>query len=344
MESTKGADIVIVADTGSNDDTIEILRKHGAIVSQININPWRFDKARNASLNLIPTDIDVCICLDLDEILCPNWREGIEKYWKDNTTRLRYEYTWSWLSDGKPDVVYYADKIHARHGYEWRHPVHECLYYIGTGKENIEFGGLKVEHHPDNSKSRGSYLQLLELSVKEDPDNDRNSYYLGREYYFYKQYDKAINELERHLKLPSARWLPERSASMKFIASSYSKKNNQDQSIIWLMRACAEASKERESWVELAQAYLNQKNYLGGYYAAIQALNIKERPRSYITKGVAWGAWPHDVAGTCAFYIGLQQKSLEHYEDALKLDSNNQRIVANLELVRERLNGKLPSK
>ena len=40
---------------------------------------------------------------------------------------------------------------------------------------------ITVNHYPDNSKSRSSYLPLLELSVKENPNNDRNMHYLGRE-------------------------------------------------------------------------------------------------------------------------------------------------------------------
>ena len=34
--------------------------------------------------------------------------------------------------------------------------------------------GVQLDHHPDPEKSRGQYLNLLELSVEEDPDDDRN--------------------------------------------------------------------------------------------------------------------------------------------------------------------------
>jgi glycosyltransferase involved in cell wall biosynthesis len=39
------ADHVLIADTGSTDDTVDIARRCGAIVSQICITPWRFDSA-----------------------------------------------------------------------------------------------------------------------------------------------------------------------------------------------------------------------------------------------------------------------------------------------------------
>ena len=72
------ADRVYILDTGSTDGTPERLRALGATVYEQTIAPWRFDDARNASLALLPEDADVCICLDLDEVLCPGWREALE--------------------------------------------------------------------------------------------------------------------------------------------------------------------------------------------------------------------------------------------------------------------------
>ena len=77
MRSCAGADGVYVLDTGSTDGTPERLRALGAIVRERTIEPWRFDVARNASLDMLPLDADICICLDLDEVLCPGWREAL---------------------------------------------------------------------------------------------------------------------------------------------------------------------------------------------------------------------------------------------------------------------------
>jgi Glycosyltransferases involved in cell wall biogenesis len=121
-ESCKEADYRIILDTGSDDRTVELAEKAGVIVGTKIIDPWRFDYARNAALEVVPEDADYCIALDMDEILIPGWREEMEKA---TATRPRYEYTWSWNPDGSPGLVYSGDKIHARHGYFWKHPVHE---------------------------------------------------------------------------------------------------------------------------------------------------------------------------------------------------------------------------
>lgn len=47
------ADGIYVLDTGSEDGTAEKLRSLGAIVEKAEIKPFRFDKARNRSLELV---------------------------------------------------------------------------------------------------------------------------------------------------------------------------------------------------------------------------------------------------------------------------------------------------
>ena len=77
-KSAQDADYILVADTGSSDGTSTLARECGAIVHDIFISPWRFDLARNSALALIPRSVDICISLDLDEVLEPGWKEKIE--------------------------------------------------------------------------------------------------------------------------------------------------------------------------------------------------------------------------------------------------------------------------
>lgn len=186
------------------------------------ITPWRFDVARNKSLNLLPDDVDICVCTDLDEVFNKGWRKELEKNWTKDTTRLSYIYNWSLDSDNKPIVTFYLNKIHTRNDYKWTHPVHEVLTYIGKNIERETTADeVTLNHYPDKNKSRSSYLPLLELSVKEDPEDDRNMHYLGREYMYYGRWNDCIDTLIKHLHLKSAVWKDERSASMRFITRSY---------------------------------------------------------------------------------------------------------------------------
>lgn len=353
MESTEGADGVFLTDTGSTDGTPEKFRELGATVFEHKVNwsdwpkkettkkwrkklknPWRFDIGRNKSLFVIPEDYDVCICLDLDEVLHKGWRKHIERQWKEETTRLRYRYIWNHKDDGSPDVEYWADKIHMRKDYRWHHPVHEVLQYVGKKKEVQTWCDLIIEHFADQSKSRSTYFPLLELAVEEDPEDDRNAHYLGREYHSHGMWAKAKKELTRHLQLPRACWQAERAASMRYLAKCCLHLKEEKEYIAWLRRACAEAPGEREPWLELAQAEFDRKDYLGGYYAAKQALKITSRPATYITSGFAWSERPYDLAGTCACYIGMLQDARDLTRQAYNMVPTNQRIIANLKFMK----------
>lgn len=232
-ESMKEADQIYVLDTGSTDDTVEKLLSHGINVKTEIISPWRFDIARNKSLDLVPMDVDVCVCTDLDEVLESGWRNKIENCW-DNANRLRYKYNWSIDDSGKPIVTFLYEKIHDRIHYKWIYPVHEVLSCSLEDEKVITNEEIILNHYPDKTKSRSSYLPLLELSVKENPTNDRNTHYLGREYMYYKEWEKAIDTLNKHLSLSTSTWREERSASMRFISRCYINLNRREEAKMWL--------------------------------------------------------------------------------------------------------------
>ena len=55
---------------------------------------------------------------------------------------------------------------------------------------------LLAVHMPDPTKSRGQYMDLLELSVKEDPRCPRNAFYYARELSFNERWEQAIEAIE----------------------------------------------------------------------------------------------------------------------------------------------------
>ncbi len=321
-ESAKEADYLLIADTGSTDNTVALAESLGINVIKISISPWRFDDARNASLSALPKDIDMCISLDMDEVLVSGWRKKLEGI-KPDTTRPRYKYTWSWTDEGDPGLQYGGDKIHARHGYRWKHPVHEVLVTDRT-EEVQEWIGLEIEHYPDNKKPRSQYLPLLELSVKEDPQDDRNAFYYARELFFYGRSSEATKEFERYLSLPTARWGAERAAAYRYLA-----KCNPSQENKYLTSAVIEAPGRRESLVELSMHYYKQKDWTWCYDAAIAALEVTDKPLDYLCEDFAWGSLPHDLAAISAYNLGKIDKAIHQTELAI-LISNEPRLVWNL--------------
>ena len=72
MASCADADGVYVLDTGSTDGTPDALRGLGAEVAVAELIPWRFDRARNFALSLVPAEAI--------SILAPAWGRRITSW------------------------------------------------------------------------------------------------------------------------------------------------------------------------------------------------------------------------------------------------------------------------
>ena len=341
MDSMQEADEVVVLDTGSTDDTVGKLRARGAKVEVREFKPWRFDTSRNASMELCSPEADLLVCTDLDEVLNKGWRDALEKAWlkakaegRDPTTAT-YWYTWNFTPDGRPDRRFLYEKVHKPGVCKWTHPVHEILSYDGR-KETVFVEGMELEHHPDNTKSRASYLPLLEMSVEEDPEDDRNMHYLGREYMFKGMWQKAVDTLQRHLSLPRAKWRAERAASMRFMGRCYAAMGKDLTAELWYRRACDEEPDAREPAVEFAQFLYDRKAPWTQLRAACErALRVTERAGSYLTEAEAWGSKPHDLLSVALWNLGDFKGALKAAEKALELEPGNERIQKNVENIRK---------
>lgn len=331
MDSMGEADSIVVTDTGSTDGTVAKLQARGAVVHQGQIQPWRFDKARNLSLSHVPEDANICVCTDLDERFEPGWRSALEQAWQPGIHTVNYLYNWSLKPDGSPDTQFVYFKIHTRWEYVWQYPIHECLRYTGRELERKVFAeGIVLNHYPDDSKPRSSYLPLLEMAVQEVPEDDRMSYYLGREYLYAGRWQECMDALRRYLDLPSARWPEERCAAMRWIAKSSLQLKRQRDAYAWYYRAIAELPTMRDPYVEFAQAAYTLGDWSACLCMAETALSIKEKSKTYVNMGYAWDFTPHDLAAISSYHLGLYQRAIQHGQQALTHLPQDHRLQDNL--------------
>lgn len=325
--SAEQADYIVIADTGSTDNTVQLAQQAGAQVHQISIKPWRFDRARDCALALVPPDADVCISLDLDEVLEPGWRTEIERVWKPETTRLRYKFDWG------SGIAFYYEKIHHRVGYHWHHPCHEYpVPDVRTREVWAHTDQLLVTHHPDNTKSRGQYLDLLELAVTEDPDCPRNAFYYARELSFYQQWHKAIEACNRYLQLPGATWINERCYAYRVLSDCYAALGDVENALKHARLACATAPNTREPWLCLAMLCYHRESWAECYAACQNALAITDKEAVYTMDPKAWQETPHDLCAIAAYHLGLCEVACQQIDLALQYQPDSVRLQQNREI------------
>jgi glycosyltransferase involved in cell wall biosynthesis len=329
--SVQQADYLIVADTGSTDGTQQALKDQGVQVFDISVRPWRFDMARNIALSLVPADADVCISMDMDELMAPGWREGIEKHWIPNATKLRYTYVHNFDHNDQPVHSFVADKIHSRFGYQWRRPVHENIFALGD-ELAVTVPSVVMWHKQDAAKSRGQYLPLLEQSHKEFPECSQTAYWLAREYAFVGNNDTAIEHFKKYLNMPEAAWSDERAEAATWLSKLCS-----HEKLKWLLMAVGESPQRREGWLNLAEHYYTQADWSNLYASALEGTKITHRSNSYLDYPHAWGGRIWDLAGLGAWNLGLKHESLRLFEQAHKLEPTDARIHNNYILVKQHI-------
>ena len=332
-ESSKDADYHLIADTGSTDRTIEIARNLGITVVPILVSPFRFDDARNASLALVPEDVDYCIALDMDEMLAPNWKEPLEKAHQEGIDRPTYRRIEAFNADGSVASEFDGFKVHRRKGIRWHYPIHEVPHwYEETPEVKKRIDGFEIHHQKDESKSRGQYLPMLEMAVRENPDA-RNLYYLGREQSYHKQFDKAKETLEKYLKLSI--FPEERSAACRILY-----KSDPDNAEEWLMKGTEEFA-SRESILALAHHYYLTGQWSECQMVALKALEYNVKPTSFLAEGWAWGHMAHDLVAISSWQLGDFKKAYKHGKEAVKISPNDERLAKNLAFYKEKMNGNI---
>lgn len=283
VASASDADQLVILDTGSSDRSVALARELGVLVAETRIMPWRFDDARNAALAMVPLDIDICLQLDLDEVLLPGWRTELDQV-PDRERRWSYQLlTDSAAASGWASTSH--ANCHRRFGFRWRHPVHEV---IEGPPPDRHLDSLVVQHLPDFSRQR-DYLTQLQGAAASEPDNARMAFYLGREQVAYGKWAEARVTLERFLEMKQAIWPAERAEAYLMLAKMDHFPER------WLWKAIAECPERREPYVALA-VYLAAKQRWPEAAAMYDMALTRTDQTLYVNATDAWGE-PFDRLG-----------------------------------------------
>ncbi len=338
LRTCSGADVIVVADTGSTDGTVEALRRGGARVYSTTIRPWRFDDARNAALALVPADIDVCISLDLDEVLSDGWRAALEASWTPETTLGRYRHIAAHLADGSPAVEMSGSRIHSRFGYRWRHMIHEqpVADRLKHPRETW-LPGLELHHWPDRGKDRRSYLALLEAAVAEAPDDPRDTFLLGRDYVNLGRWTDGEALLRRYLRLAGTQFPVQRASAWRRIARCRQQLGDSDGALNALNEGLSISPEMRDLWLDAGDLHAERGDWRASYDSFRRGLAIPITPGAVANDLRHAGGRPFHRASLAALQIGWLPEALELASAAIAREPDEEVYRRHLQELEERL-------
>lgn len=308
VANMSGADYICVLVTKRANDNYFYLQekqkldefKDKLIVDETGISPWRFDVARNESLKLVPEDSDVLICTDIDEVVDDRLWDDLRKcvFEHPNFERIFYRYAWSHYDNGEPKWNFWYDKIHKRKGWRWQYPVHEALtcdtpelYY---GKYYLNSDIIYLHHWPDQTKSRGNYLYLLELRANECKNDLYGLYYLAREYSFIKDWKSALTTAYKlYVKLANGEFNDMRmiSSNMCMLGDFSNNLNLKQDSEYWFKKAIANEPTLRDGYIKLAQLYAYSGKYVECYSLINDMLLKTQKVEDWRLSTYYWRDW-----------------------------------------------------
>lgn len=194
------ADYLCLLDTGSTDGTWEYLQEAtkkypNLIIKQEEVIPWRFDKARNISMTLVPEETTMYFMADLDEVIKEKgWCEKVRYSWSPTFDRGMYTYNRDVNAD---DIVVRAIQEYRIHSKAWTHWVNVVHEAIATDSGRKQFYietctplDIVVWHYP-TKEGATNYMELCELDLKEHPDDWVMHLQLAIEYDLRNQHDRA---------------------------------------------------------------------------------------------------------------------------------------------------------
>lgn len=194
-------DEIILVDTGSTDNTIEIAKKYGAKVYE---HPWEndFAKARNYSLDYSTTDW--ILILDADEVVnekdLRKVRENLEKAEHDAYMIDHRDYTENFrvqgwrANDDCPECkatghfITWNCRLFRNKGYKFIYPQHEVIEpSIKASGGRIGKMSIPIHHYGYMEESLGAKRdRIIAVGLKQiekDPTNPRPRYETARVLY-----------------------------------------------------------------------------------------------------------------------------------------------------------------
>jgi glycosyltransferase involved in cell wall biosynthesis len=212
LDSLKGIDEIFIADTGSSDNTIEIAKQFTPHV--YTEKKWEDDFAACRNFIKSKATTDWILSIDADEVLhdLGDLREAVAL--AEQRGALAVDVTMRASDNGQiflfPRLFKNDPKVW------WSGNIHNHLSVAGERLGNVWIThGYSPAHQLDPDRA----FRILKKEVDSRPDAIREMFYLGREYFYRKDYENTVKTLGNYVL--RSNYLAEKAEAFLIMSRSY---------------------------------------------------------------------------------------------------------------------------
>lgn len=279
LDSVKGLwDELVIVDTGSTDATVEIAKRY---TDNVHHFKWVDDFAKARAFSFSKCSNPWVMWLDADDALTPEDVKSIREGFlanKDNPNinyfLINYYY---WVEPpqlgGEVKASQVRERIIRKTHAHWKGRCHEHILVDWNHTYEIKNAGVwHLRDEEDRAADTNRNIRIMKLCIKDDP-SPRNYFYLGDEYTGQGDTKKAISSYKKAFETSKNHALTFQAAYK--IGKSYKALGKKD-AIYWFKKSLDFEVAYREPLLELADIYLEKKDYSKAAFWAESALSIPE--------------------------------------------------------------------
>lgn len=327
LDSTKGViDYISICDTGSTDNTVELIKKWGKennIPTTVHHETFKnFGYNRTLSVKLAKESYpmaDYILLLDADMVL------KINKEWEKEKNNINADY---YMFNQKDSYIQYWNIRMLKFEHEWAcigvtHEYWECVSKKNTKSEKLT--SLWIDDKGDGGCKDDKYERderLLLKGLEEEKDNNllgRYKFYLAQTYRCMNNYTQAIKWYRERIKHEG--WEEELFYSQLQIGICYQKLKSYEEAAGEYLLAWNKRPHRAEPLYYLAKMYRENNQHLLSYTFAKLGLNIPypHNDSLFIEYNIYLYKFHFEIS-VCAWYLGekFPDKKNEYHSDGLK--------------------------
>jgi len=213
LESVKDADVIYIADTGSEDDTVVIAKEFTENVFTDYV--WKDDFADARNFIRQKAETDWCLSIDADEILEVGGMDKIREI-IENAQDADLHFSVRMTAQGNGFVHDLPRIFKNTEEVKWLGIAHETLSPFQKNLTDIviEYGSSTAHALDENRMQR-----ILKKIVESDECAPRDLYYYAREFYYRRDYVKAAELFEEYVLV--SKWIPEKADGLLYLSRCY---------------------------------------------------------------------------------------------------------------------------